>query len=287
MTASYIQQMVKKSRRLDRPGARIAFEDTGGDGTVVVLTHGAGMSRAMFAPQVEALRRAGYRVLSWDLRGHGESPLMPGAQFRARDALEDLAALLHEGRVERAVLVGHSLGGNLSQAFARIHAERVRGLIVMDSTWNAGPVSALERIALRLAAPALACIPSRMLPGLMARASAVDPSVVARAETAFARMSKRDFLHVWRATVSLVDPDPGFRSPVPLALLRGERDGTGNIAQAMPRWAEAEGIEEHVIPGAGHIVTWDAPEATSEALLGILGGWGAAARSDGSSGAPG
>lgn len=276
--------MVKTTRRLDRPGARVTFEDTGGDGVLVVLTHGAGMSREMFAPQVDALAGAGCRVVSWDLRGHGESPLEPGRRFAASDALDDLAALLRECGTPEVVLIGHSLGGNLSQAFARLQRHRVRGLIVMDSTWNAGPVSGLERIALRLAAPALACIPSRVLPGLMARASAVRPAAVAQTRSLFARMGKQGFLDVWRATVSLVDPDPGRRSPVPLALLRGAEDRTGNIARAMPRWAEAEGIAEHVIPAAGHIVTWDAPEATSEALVRILDDWGVTARPDGGSG---
>src|SRR5690606_1592198 len=122
-------------------------------------------------------------------------------------------------------------------------------------------------------APSLALVPARSLPGIMARASAVSPSGIARTEATFARMPKRLFLDVWRATVSFVEPDPAYRCPVPLALVRGAADRTGNIATAMPRWALAEGIDEHVIPDAGHIVTWDAPEEASRVLLSILDGW--------------
>ena len=57
-------------------------------------------------------------------------------------------------------------------------------------------------------------------------------------------LPKRTFLDVWRATVSLVDPDPAYRTPVPLGLIRGADDRTGNIATAMPRWAAAEGVTE-------------------------------------------
>ncbi|WP_278264650.1 alpha/beta hydrolase [Nocardia sp. AG03] len=237
----------------------------------VVFVHGAGMDHTLFEAQVDAVVGRGFRVVTWDLRGHGESTLV--GRFGAGDAVEDLSALLRECGVGRAVVVGHSLGGNIGQAFVRGRAERVAGLVVVDSAWNAGPLTWGERVGLRVAAPLLALIPGKMLPGVMARASAVSPEVVARAARVFARMPKRVFLDVWRATVSFVEPEPGYRCPVPLALIRGERDRTGNIAAAMPRWARAEGVVEHVIPGAGHLVTWDAPEETTRVLLGILAQW--------------
>lgn len=265
--------MVKLPGRLLRPGAELRYADAGGDGAPVVLTHGAGMDHSMFEAQAEALEAAGYRVVLWDLRGHGESLLASGARFTAADALADLEALLDRLRLDRPVLVGHSLGGNLLQAFVREHPDRIGGLIVIDSTWNAGPLSRWERAGLRLAAPMLAMIPASRLPGLMARASAVSPSAVAQIEAVFERMPKSTFLDVWRATVSLVAPDPGYRTPVPLALVRGAQDGTGNIATAMPRWARFEEVPEDVVPGAGHVVTLDAPEAATRILLQVLVRW--------------
>lgn len=250
--------------------ADIAYKDLGGDGPAVVFTHGAGMDHSMFDAQVEALAHQGYRVIVWDLRGHGASTLSDRVRFTATDALEDLGALLEECRLDTPVLVGHSLGGNLVQAFVREQPRRVGALIVLDAAWNAGPLTRLERNALRLAAPSLAAIPARLLPGLMARTSAVTPAAIDRTKEVFTSMPKHRFLDVWRATVSLIDPDPHYRCPVPLALVRGAKDGTGTIASAMPRWAEAEGVVEHVIPEAGHIVTWDAPAETTRVLLGIL-----------------
>ncbi|KWX68090.1 alpha/beta fold hydrolase [Mycobacterium sp. NAZ190054] len=265
--------MVNLDRRVARPNAAIAFADSDSDGVPVVLTHGAGVDHSMFDAQAADLVRQGFRVIVWDLRGHGQSWLADGVRFAASDALADLDALLVECDATAPVLVGHSLGGNLVQAFAREHPDRVGAVVVLDSTWNTGPLSALERFALRIAAPALSLIPAGRLPRLMARASAVTPDAVARTEALFARMPKSRFLDVWRATVSFVDPDPRHRFPVPLALIRGAEDRTGNIATAMPRWAAAEGAAEYVIPGAGHIVTWDAPELTSRTLIEILENW--------------
>ncbi|GAA1594503.1 3-oxoadipate enol-lactonase [Actinoplanes couchii] len=239
----------------------------------MVLTHGAGMNHTMFDPQAAELQKAGYRVIRWDMPGHGASPLDPGTRFTATGALTELAALLDWLRLDRPVLIGHSLGGNLSQALVRADADRAGGLIVLDATWNAGPLNGLERLGLRLAAPGLAMIPPARLPDLMARVSAVTPEAVDHARTAFAAMPSRTFRDVWRATASLVAPEPGYRTPVPVALIRGARDRTGNIATAMPRWASAEKIDEHVIPAAGHLVTLDAPGPTSEALLDVLSRW--------------
>ncbi|MFL0411109.1 alpha/beta fold hydrolase [Microbacterium paludicola] len=261
-------------RRLARPTADIAFADRGAGEPVVVLTHGAGVDHSIFDAQAASLARRGVRVILWDLRGHGQSTLADRARFTAADALEDLDALLHTCGVESPVLVGHSLGGNLAQAFARRHPGRVAGVIVLDSAWNTGSLSGPERFALRVAAPVLSLISARTLPGLMARASAESPDAVARTEAVFARMPKRRFLDVWKATTTFVSPDPGFRSPVPLALIRGARDRTGNIATAMARWAAAEGVVEHVIPDAGHMVTWDAPEAVSSVFIEVLDDWG-------------
>ncbi|MFI8633620.1 alpha/beta fold hydrolase [Microbacterium sp. NPDC077663] len=258
---------------MDRPRSVIAYADSGDHGVPVVLTHGAGLDHSMFEVQAAALIDHGYRVIVWDMRGHGQSTLADGARFAARDAPGDLDALLLECRTERAILVGHSLGGNVVQAFAREHPDRVRGIIVIDSTWNVGPLSMVERLALRVAAPALALVPARQLPSLMARASAVTPEAVARAEALFARMPKSRFLDVWKTTVSFVDPEVQTRADVLLALIRGADDRTGNIASAMPRWAAFQGVAEHVIPRAGHIVTWDAPEQSTRALLGILEEW--------------
>lgn len=257
-----------------RDGAELRCRDLPGERRPVLFTHGAGMDHRMFDVAARAAHEAGHRVVLWDLRGHGESTL--GRRFTADVALDDLAALLDHFGLERPVLVGHSLGGNLAQALVRRAPDRAGALVVVDSTWNAGPLSRGERLLLRLAAPMLALVPASRLPGMMARASAVTPDGIAESAATFARLPKRVFLDVWRATASLVDPDPAYRTPVPLALIRGAQDGTGNIATAMARWAVAEDVAEHVIPDAGHNVTLDAPDATATVLAELLAGWAAA-----------
>jgi len=261
---------MRLDRVLRRPGARVVFADAGGAGRPVVFTHGAGMDHTSFAAQASEVAAAGGRPILWDLRGHGRSTLATGTRFTAAAALADLVALLDAAQVDRAVLVGHSLGGNLSQEFVRRYPDRARGLIVIDATWNTGPLTAAERMALRMAGPALALVPSRRLPRLMASASAVRAEAVEEIARVFARMPAPLFRDVWRATASLVAPDPRYRTPVPLGLIRGAEDRTGNIRSAMPAWARFEGVSEHVVAGAGHVVMLDAPQHSSAALREIL-----------------
>jgi len=261
--------MVNLTGGLDRAGCVLRYADSGGSGDAVVLTHGAGADHHMFDAQFEALAASGQRAVVWDMRAHGEST-PNNVPFTAELALQDLSALVEHLDLSHTVLAGHSLGGNLSQALVRSQPQRFGGLVVMDSTWNTGPLTRTERFLLKLAAPALSIIPARSLPALMARASAVTPEARSDATRAFSQMTKKQFVEVWKATVLFVEPDPIYRTPIPLCLIRGSHDKTGNIATAMPRWADTEGVTEQVVPGAGHLVTQDAPDAVTAIMQSFL-----------------
>ncbi|MGO2660329.1 alpha/beta fold hydrolase [Mycetocola reblochoni] len=246
--------------RPDRPSA---------NGREVLMLHGAGMDGTVWEHQARALAADGHRVVVPDLRGHGASrpAVLPPTAERL---LADTAAVVDVLRLDRPVLVGHSLGGNLAQALVRSDPRGFSGLAVLDSAWNAGPLTRAERLALALAGPGLRLVPSRRLAPLLARASAETPPARAACEAAFARLSRDEFLAAWTATTPFLSPDPGHRTPLPLLLVRGDRDRTGTIATSMPSWARAESVAEHVVPGAGHVVMLDAPEATAAVLRGFV-----------------
>lgn len=112
-------------------GQSIYFEDTGGDGPPVVLSHGFLMDHEMFAPQVEALR-AGHRVITWDERGFGLTEF-DGQPFTYWDSASDCIGLLDHLGIDRAVLGGMSQGGFLSLRAALTAPARVRALILLDT----------------------------------------------------------------------------------------------------------------------------------------------------------
>jgi 3-oxoadipate enol-lactonase len=112
-------------------GQRIRFEDTGGDGAPVILSHGFLMDREMFAPQVEALSPE-FRVITWDERGFGETEF-DGQPFTYWDSAQDCLGLLDHLGIEQAVLGGMSQGGFLSLRAALTAPERARALVLIDT----------------------------------------------------------------------------------------------------------------------------------------------------------
>jgi pimeloyl-ACP methyl ester carboxylesterase len=104
-----------------------------GRGPAVLMTHGFSGSSADFAKLVGPIAET-RTVITWDLRGHGasDSPADPGL-YSLELSLADMAGLLDRAGAQRAVLVGHSLGGYLSLAFQRAHPERVAGLVLIGT----------------------------------------------------------------------------------------------------------------------------------------------------------
>jgi len=115
----------------DINGLQVFYTDSGGDGPVVVLSHGFLMDHDMFDAQVAALSPR-YRVITWDQRGHGETSATEES-WSYWDSAEDLNALLDHLGVERAVVGGMSQGGFIALRFALKHPDRTTGLILIDT----------------------------------------------------------------------------------------------------------------------------------------------------------
>jgi 3-oxoadipate enol-lactonase len=117
-------------------GISIGYDDHtppgGGTGDPVVLVHGHPFDRSMWDPQVADLTAAGYRVITSDLRGYGESAVIPGV-VPLSDFARDLAALLDHLGVERAVTGGLSMGGQIVMEFHRLFPDRVAALLLADT----------------------------------------------------------------------------------------------------------------------------------------------------------
>ncbi|MET0134281.1 MAG: alpha/beta fold hydrolase [Kibdelosporangium sp.] len=108
----------------------IAYDDSG-TGQAVVLVHGHPFDRTMWRPQAELFSRT-HRVITPDLRGYGESPVVPGKTTLDVFA-QDIAGLLDRLGVGRIVLGGLSMGGQIVMEFHRLFPDRIRGLMLADT----------------------------------------------------------------------------------------------------------------------------------------------------------
>ena len=117
---------------IDRDGVEIHYESRGA-GSAMLLSHGYGATSRMWDGQVAEFASR-HRVITWDMRGHGQSgdPADPALYAHAL-TVGDMAAVLDACGVERAVIGGLSLGGVMSLAFHIAHPDRVRALVLCDT----------------------------------------------------------------------------------------------------------------------------------------------------------
>lgn len=129
------------------PAVRLAVEEAGApDGAPIVLLHGLTATRRYVVMGSKALARAGYRVISYDARGHGRSGRAPAADGYGYDALaDDLLAVLDACGVERAVLAGASMGSHTLLRVALTAPERVAGVVVITPAFDPARTVNLER----------------------------------------------------------------------------------------------------------------------------------------------
>jgi pimeloyl-ACP methyl ester carboxylesterase len=105
-----------------------------GEGPPVVLLHGLSATRRNVVQGSRALVKRGYRLISYDARGHGRSSAAPGYAYG--DLVADLAAVLGQLDLERAALVGSSMGAATAMAFALEHPERVPALVQITPAYT-------------------------------------------------------------------------------------------------------------------------------------------------------
>lgn len=117
---------------IDRDGVSIYYEDHG-SGPAILLSHGYSATSQMWEGQVAAFRDR-YRVITWDMRGHGHSDSPADqSQYSEAHTVDDMAAILRACGVERAVISGLSLGGYMSLAFNLRYPAMTRALVLFDT----------------------------------------------------------------------------------------------------------------------------------------------------------
>lgn len=111
------------------------FEESGG-GLPVIIMHGLFGSLANWRGVARSLSDT-YRVINLDLRNHGRSPWAPGLSYS--DMADDVLRLMDRLGLERAKLIGHSLGGKLAMVLADREPERFTRMVVVDIAPKAYP----------------------------------------------------------------------------------------------------------------------------------------------------
>jgi pimeloyl-ACP methyl ester carboxylesterase len=109
------------------------YYTTNGVGKTIVLIHGFCEHSTCFNEQVFLLK-AHYNVITIDLPGHGQSPVIPS--FTLNDVADEVKKILDAEKISSCIMIGHSMGGYVTLAFAKKHPQLLAGFGLMNATAN-------------------------------------------------------------------------------------------------------------------------------------------------------
>lgn len=124
-----------------RNGIKLAYDDRGAGDPTIVFVHGWTCNRSFLAPQAEHFAKR-HRVVSVDLRGHGESDKPLGA-YPITAYADDIAYLIDQLGLRKVVAVGHSMGGLTVAQLAASHPDCVAAIVLVEPGPFAAPPDVL------------------------------------------------------------------------------------------------------------------------------------------------
>ena len=238
------------------------------DAPVVVLSNSLGADRGMWDPQVPALAER-YRVVTYDTRGHGRSPV-PEGPYSIDDLTDDLVALLDRLEVRRAHVVGLSLGGMTAMRLAARDPARVDRLVLMCTSAHIGSTTYAERAVLARAEGTATLAPAVVERWLTPHFAAGHPDVVARLAAMVAGTPDEGYAGCCEALAVLDLRDDLPRIAAPTLVVSGAED------PALPPEHQqriVEGIANSsllTVSPAAHLANVEQPLQVTGAVLGHL-----------------
>jgi pimeloyl-ACP methyl ester carboxylesterase len=247
-------------------GPEIAYERVG-EGSPLVLVHGAAVDSRMWGPQLAALADE-FTVVAWDEPGAGRSSDVP-ADFTLSDYADCLAALIGALDLGPAHVAGLSWGGTVALELYRCHPELVATLILVDTYagWKGSlPIAEVqarvEGVRQILAAEDHLFDPT--LPGLFAGA---PPAELASLMEAMAADVRRESMRTALLVMAETDQrDLLPRIAVPTLLIWGEQDARSPLSVAKQFEEAIPNAKLVVIPGAGHVSNLEQPDLFNAAI---------------------
>lgn len=255
-------------------GIDLGYEDHG-IGLPVIFLHAFPLHRQMWAGVVTSLlEEQRYRLVAPDVRGFGESGLQTDVTTMELVA-DDIAALLDQLGMQRAVLCGLSMGGYIALAFLRKYAARVQGLILADTRPGAddeeGKVRR-EQLAQLAETQGAEAVADAQVPRLLAEHTRhYEPEVETRVRQMINAAHPYSIASAARGMAERRDQTEIVKNAqCPVMVIVGEHDAVipPDIAKAYA--SEIPGARVEIIPRAGHLSNLEQPEAFLHAIRSFL-----------------
>jgi pimeloyl-ACP methyl ester carboxylesterase len=265
-------------------GITLAYDDIGSGENTLVLVHGHPFNRSMWRPQLEAFgqgdltprrEKSGWRVIVPDLRGYGESSVVPG-----RTTLDvfarDIAALLDSLDITNILIGGLSMGGQIVMEFCWLYPQRVRGILLAATFPKAETEEGKSNraaMADRLLREGMDRYAEEVLPKMLAPGSiATLPSVVEHVRGMMRGTNPVGAAAALRGRAERPDyEDTLAHLNVPALIVIGDEDAFTTRADAERMQALLQGSELVWMKGVGHMPNLEREGAFNRAVWSWLG----------------
>ena len=249
-------------------GINLAYTDEG-HGTPLVFLHAFPLSKAMWRPQVPVLVGS-YRVITIDLRGHGESDVLLW-NFTLDDYANDVIGLLDHLNIGEAVFIGLSMGGYILFSVWRNFRDRVKAFVLADTRAEADSEEgkagrlAMSQIAHREGVSAIA---EMMLPKLLAPLTVQQgPGIVEQVRQMILQTPKEGIMVDLMAMAARPDSTDLLSTITsPTLIVVGEHDVATPLTASRFMAERISGSTLATIPGAGHLSNFEQPSVFTEIL---------------------
>ena len=250
------------------------LEETGlPDAPAAVLIHGLGLCREAWQWQTPALAER-YRVISYDLYGHGDSA-PPPAPASLRLFSDQLDRVMQACGIDRAAIIGFSLGGMIARRFAQDHPDRISALAILHSPHQRTPqaqAAILKRVQLARREGSGATVEAALERWFTDSFRATHPEMMDLVRRWVLANDTAIYHRIYAVLADGLDeitaPDPAIAAPA-LVVTADEDFGNGpEMTRAIA--AEIDGAETLILKGLRHMALAEDPEALNHPLIAFL-----------------
>jgi pimeloyl-ACP methyl ester carboxylesterase len=253
-----------------------AYYEQAGEGLPLVFVHGAFADARIWEPQWQHFS-ARYRLLRYDLRGHGRTGASDLPHYSITTFADDLTALLDALEIHSPVVCGLSWGGSIAQAFAVRNPGRLKALILASSAVSIR-LSLMDKLLCDVLFPWQAMsLAIRMMKVknfirfslLLARLTrgkhwlSQDAAARDYLERCMLEISSSEYLKIWEAIYGF-DLLPLERITCPVLVLNGEGEPKSTFRHTAEILRRVPQAEAKIVPGARHAMNLEQPEAFNQ-----------------------
>lgn len=253
---------------------KLAFDDIG-KGAPVVFLHAFPLSRTMWNQTASSLSTEGYRVITPDLRGFGESE-NGDALYKIADMASDVAELLEHLGIQRAIIGGLSMGGYVTFNLFRLYPEKFAGLVFCDTKPDAESDETLEiryQLIKNIEDQGSQALADQLLPHLVSEHTiSNNPRLISKLTREFLSCPPQSAIAATRGIAERKDHRYILNKiDIPTLLIFGEHDKITNLEIAKSMNREILDSKLVIIKNSGHYSNLEQPIAFNSALLNFIG----------------